>query len=80
MGDLSVSFEEISKRVKIHKDKEYEWCLKRDKYIKQISILMGQNAAYNLCLSTLTKQIEDVKNMAMNYLSLTESKSTFTIL
>ena len=62
MSENDLSFQEITQRVKTHKEKELEWCLRRDEYMKKISILMGQKAAYSLCLETLQKQIEDVKN------------------
>ena len=58
----TAQFDEISQRVKLHKQKELEWCFKRDEYIKQIAKLTGQKAAHDLCLHSLQKQIEDVRN------------------
>ena len=62
MGEVEISFEDIVKRTKLHKEKQLQWSLKQEEYSKQLNILKGKKAAYSLCLETLQKQIEDVKN------------------
>jgi striatin 1/3/4 len=57
----STQLEEIAQRVKAHKQKEIEWCCKREEYIEQFLKLTGQKAAYDFCLYSLRKQIEDVR-------------------
>ena len=62
MSEVEISLEDIIKRTKLHKEKQLQWSLKKDDYSKQILVLKGKKAAYSLCLESLQKQIEDVKN------------------